>query len=274
MCNQNNKIQVTGRQTFMGIEIPIIEGGFGEGCKCVTDKTLSEIHDVPAREIRRIIKDNSVRFKVGIDIIDLLERVGDTHTLDLTEFGYAKQSITQAKNIYLLSERGYAKLIKIMDSDKAWDIHEKLMDEYFSMRKALQNVYDAVDLAMLKVLKAKNKQEAMIALQEYNELVVQPLQDTIEKQKPMVGLAEMRINKKGCYSLTDVTKSLHLKRGQITKWAKSQGFIHKTLTEVNNKGEEFFKIYSTDGIHNQIGITNDGLSYINEHIKEITEMSA
>ena len=73
---------------------------FGEGCKCVTDKTVSEIHDIPAREIRRIIKDNSVRFKKGIDVIDLLERVGDTHTLDLTKFGYAKQSITQAKNIF------------------------------------------------------------------------------------------------------------------------------------------------------------------------------
>ena len=57
------EIMVRGTQEFMGIEIPVIEGGFGEGCKCVTDKTVSEIHDIPAREIRRIIKDNSVRFK-------------------------------------------------------------------------------------------------------------------------------------------------------------------------------------------------------------------
>ena len=86
----------------------------------------------------------------------------------------------------------------------------------------------------------------------------------------MVGLAEMRIDKKGCYSLTDVTKSLHFKRGQITRWAKSQGFIHKTLTEVNNKGEEYFKVYSTDGVHNQIGITENGLDYINKHACEIS----
>lgn len=72
---------------------------------------------------------------------------------------------------------------------------------------------------------------------------------TVEHQKPMVMLAEERIDKKGCYSLTDVTKSLHFKRGQITRWAKSQGFIHKTLAEVNNKGEEYFKVYSTDGVH-------------------------
>ena len=93
---------------------------------------------------------------------------------------------------------------------------------------------------------------------------------TVEYQKPMVMLAEERIDKKGCYSLTDVTKSLHFKRGQITRWAKSQGFIHKTLAEVNNKGDEFFKVYSTDGIHNQIGITESGLDYINKHACEIS----
>ena len=93
---------------------------------------------------------------------------------------------------------------------------------------------------------------------------------TVEYQKPMVMLAEERIDKKGCYSLTDVTKSLHFKRGQITRWAKSQGFIHKTLAEVNNKGEEYFKVYSTDGVHNQIGITESGLDYINKHAYEIS----
>ena len=93
---------------------------------------------------------------------------------------------------------------------------------------------------------------------------------TVEYQKPMVMLAEERIDKKGCYSLTDVTKSLHFKRGQITRWAKSQGFIHNTLAEVNNKGVEYFKVYSTDGVHNQIGITESGLDYINKHACEIS----
>ena len=96
---------------------------------------------------------------------------------------------------------------------------------------------------------------------------------TVENQRPMVMLAEERIDKKGCYSLTDVTKSLHFKRGQITRWAKSHGFIHKTLAEVNNKGEEYFKVYSTDGVHNQIGITESGLDYINKHACEISEIA-
>lgn len=267
MFNQDNKIQVTGKQTFMGMEIPIIEGGFGEGCKCVTAQTVAQIHSTPLKEINqsinRLIKKS--RLTENIDYIDMFS--SDILKVTAGDLGFITSN--SQKQCYILSERGYTKLIKYMDDDVSWDRMEKFIDEYFSMRKTIQDTLSTIDLAMLKVLKAKNKQEAMIALQEYNELVVQPLQDTIEKQKPMVGLAEMRIDKKGCYSLTDVTKSLHFKRGQITKWAKEQGFIHKTLAEVNNKGENYFKVYSTDGIHNQIGITENGLEYISQHASEI-----
>ena len=127
MCNQ---IKTSGKQMFMGVEIPIVEGGFGDGRKCVTDKTVSEIHEIKVIHVRELINKNINRFKEGIDYIDL-KRIDQTDTLDLTTLGYAKQSITQAKSIYLLSERGYSKVIKIMDTDKAWEVHDHLMDEYF-----------------------------------------------------------------------------------------------------------------------------------------------
>lgn len=269
----SNEVKLNGTQIFMGREIPVIEGGFGDRRKCVTDKTVSEIHEIKVIHVRELINKNINRFKEGIDYIDL-KRIDQTDTLDLTTLGYAKQSITQAKSIYLLSERGYSKVIKIMDTDKAWEVHDHLMDEYFAMREVIQNTYNEAQLAILKIIEAKNDLEKAEAICHYNAVVVKPLEDTIEKQKPMVGLAEMRIDKKGCYSLTDVTKSLHLKRGQITKWAKLNGYIHKTLQEVNCKGEKFFKVYSTDGIHNQIGITDNGLEYINNHIDEIVNKSA
>ena len=36
-----NDIKVNGTQIFMGIEIPVIEGGFGENCRVVSAKTIS-----------------------------------------------------------------------------------------------------------------------------------------------------------------------------------------------------------------------------------------
>lgn len=264
-----NEIKVNGKQTVMGMKIPVIEGGFDENSKCVTDKMIAEIHGIKTIHVRENINKNLSRFREGIDYIDMKKVIDIVDNNLLLSIGYSKMQISKSDAIYLLSERGYAKLIKIMDSDKAWEIHDILMDEYFSMRKTIREYISATDLAMLKVLKSKNKQETMIALKEYNELVVKPLQDTIERQKPMVGLAEMRIDKKGCYSLTDVTKSLHLKRGQITRWGKAQGYLHKKLSEVNKAGENFFKVYSSDGVHNQIGVTERGLQYISNNIDKV-----
>lgn len=128
-------VLIEGRQEFMGKEIPVISGGFGEGRKCICEKTVAEIHGMRERDTRRRITDNIKRFKENIDFIDLKQRAHQIRTLEfLLSLGYSKQSVTQADHIYLLSERGYAKLIKIMDSDLAWEIHDRLVDEYFTMR--------------------------------------------------------------------------------------------------------------------------------------------
>lgn len=135
-------VEVIGVQEFLGKKIPVIEGGFGESERCLTDKAVSEIHSMRNTDVRRRITDNIKRFKEDIDFIDL-KGVYETHTLE--KLGYSKQSITQAENIYLLSERGYAKLIKIMDTDLAWDIHDKLIDEYFTMRKVIKEESSKLD---------------------------------------------------------------------------------------------------------------------------------
>ena len=131
-----NELTINGTQSFMEKEIPVVSGGFGIGKRCMSDKTIADIHSQPEREIRRRITDSIKRFKENIDFIDLKQRVGESHTLELLQnLSYAKQSITQAEHIYLLSERGYAKLIKIMDTDLAWEIHDKLIDEYFELKE-------------------------------------------------------------------------------------------------------------------------------------------
>lgn len=176
-----NDLIVNGKQNFMGKEIPVVLGGFGEGKKCICDKTIAEIHGQAEREIRRRITDNIKRFKENIDFIDFKERmrlahtsenqrVGESHALELLqELGYAKQSITQAEHIYLLSERGYAKLIKIMDTDFAWEIHDRLIDEYFELRELQANLSElSMELQLLikMELRQKEQDKQMLAMQD------------------------------------------------------------------------------------------------------------
>lgn len=129
-----NDLIINGTQNFMEKEIPVVSGGFGENKKCISDKTVAEIHNMKTYHVREVINRNINRFKESIDFIDLKEGIVQNDSYELGKLGYSKQQILQAQNIYLLSERGYAKLIKIMDTDLAWEIHDKLIDEYFELR--------------------------------------------------------------------------------------------------------------------------------------------
>ena len=101
-----NSIAVQGQMEFMGLEIPVVYGGFGRNQMCVSDKTVAEIHGQPTKEVRKTINRNIKRFKEGIDHIDL-KIVGNLITNNLLEqLGLSKKQIAKAEHIYLLSERG------------------------------------------------------------------------------------------------------------------------------------------------------------------------
>ena len=40
------ELMISGKQEFMGMEIPVVYGGFGEGQKVILAKTVAEIHNM------------------------------------------------------------------------------------------------------------------------------------------------------------------------------------------------------------------------------------
>lgn len=153
-------------------------------------------------------------------------------------------SLDMAKELCMIqrTEKGKTFRQYFIEIEKAWNSPEMVMTRAYQLAQQQLENFKVINLR---------------------------LQNTIKEQQPKVNLANLRIDKLGCYSITDVTKTLGLKKGQITKWAKVNGYLHKLQQEVNKFGEEYFKIYSKDGIHNQIGITDKGLSYINSNISDI-----
>ena len=219
----------------------------------------------------RGIEINGEPWLVGKDVCNVLNYSNSTKALkdhvDAEDMTFNETlKLSRQSGAWLINESGFYSLVFSSEMPKAKNFKHWVTSEVLpSIRKTgSYSIQQKVDSYMIEDSIARAKRW----IEEEEER--RTLKLTVENQKPMVMLAEERIDKKGCYSLTDVTKSLHFKRGQITRWAKSQGFIHKTLTEVNNKGEEYFKVYSTDGIHNQIGITESGLNYINQHACEIS----
>jgi len=130
----NSTLAVNGTQQFMGRIIPIVYGGFGENKKVISSKTISEIHNSRISDINASIKRLILtkRINESIDYIDLLSETVSLRNLAI-ELGLLSSNRT--KNAFVLSERGYSRLIKAMDDDTSWDVHDKLVDEYFQLRE-------------------------------------------------------------------------------------------------------------------------------------------
>lgn len=74
-------------------------------------KTIAEIHGVKLIHINELINKNIERFSIN-DLLDLkVIGGGDNNLLSL---GFSKMQIAKSNNIYLLSERGYTKLVSLM----------------------------------------------------------------------------------------------------------------------------------------------------------------
>ena len=130
-----NNLKVLGTEKIGSFEFTGIEGGFGENKRAMLVKDIALIHDRPVKAINQAIERQLNRFKNGIDILDLKV---ENFAVTLSDLGFNQGQINASKHIYLLSERGYAKLLKILEDDKAWEIYDELVDNYFNMRYVIQ----------------------------------------------------------------------------------------------------------------------------------------
>ena len=99
-------------------------------------KDIAEIHKRSSKVINQAINMNIKRFRAGVDILDLKASNFEVNLIDL---GFTQNAINRSNNIYLLSERGYSKLLKILEDDTAWEIYDQLVDNYFAMRQSIQS---------------------------------------------------------------------------------------------------------------------------------------
>ena len=153
-----NELKNIGKQQIGKYEFTGIEGGFGEGKKAMLVRDIAEIHGSTVKRVNELINRNRKRFNDEVDIIDLLS--DESFAVVLNDSGFNQNQINASKNIYLLSERGYSKLLKILEDDKAWEVYEELVDNYFNMRseqKRLPNTREAIQQLLLQGVEEVNQ---------------------------------------------------------------------------------------------------------------------
>lgn len=226
------KLIIKGLQEVLGKEIPIIEGGFGDGKRCITDKNIAEIHDMKAIHVREAVNKNLKRFKENIDFIDLKDIENFDNNL-LVSLNYSKMQISKAEHIYLLSERGYSKLIKIFDTDLAWEVHDILMDNYFAMREII-NSNEQLKASLLLRAVESNGAESVIAIRDYTNLRIEeetkPLLDELEKLSPLADKYNIFLDTEGLTDVNTLSKNLAIKglgRNNFYKYLRGKQMLMK-----------------------------------------------
>lgn len=184
-----NNLTIKGTTEVCGISVPNIAGGFGEEKKSMLAQHIGEIHGKENRQVNEAINNNRKRFKENIDVIDLKQI--DQTDLFLESGILTKAQIGNSKNIYLLSERGYAKLLKVFEDDLAWDKYDEILDGYFQMRDEQRETEPKTQAEIIAALAQHN------VVQEKQYKVLDGRVGSLEDTMRIDGSQEKRVNRKG-----------------------------------------------------------------------------
>lgn len=220
-------VKVNGLVNVKGMKFHDIEGGFGEGKKAMLVKEIAEIHGRELKDINRNINKNIKRFTKGIDLVDLK---GTEFEVILNHHGiYTQNAINRSENIYLLSERGYSKLLKILEDDFAWEQYDKLVDGYFQMREKFKQLSTEETLELNFRYTKEVKQELEELKDDFNSFK-EDLPLIGDEQGELVAIVRSKGTQVlgGKDSLADKDKSLSKKiYSNIWKYVKEQFNVKK-----------------------------------------------
>lgn len=213
-----NELKILGTEKIGKFEFTGIEGGFGENKKAMLVKDIALIHDRPVKAINQAIERQLNRFKNGIDILDLKV---ENFAVTLSDLGFNQGQINASKHIYLLSERGYAKLLKILEDDKAWEIYDELVDNYFNMRYVIQkqDSYMITD----SVQRAKR----WIEEQEEHQVKLDKEVRKNEELQPKADKYDRYLSNKGLITITEIAKEYGMSGRELNKFLHEKGVIYK-----------------------------------------------
>lgn len=168
-------LKVKGKQIFLGHQIPIIEGGFGEQERVLMAKTIGEFHNIRTYDINRLINTNIDKFVENVDLINIYEQVIKDKVLR-ENLGLKSTEVTKnTKYVYVLSERGYMKLVAAMSNsnETKWDVMKSFTNKYFKMRTYLDEIAGKF-LSKNEVNEVMKLIDQNLYIKEYTKILIPP----------------------------------------------------------------------------------------------------
>ena len=111
------------------------------GEQVVTFEQVDKVHQRPQGTAKGSFDRNRDRFIEGEDFVLVTASQKDV----LRTFGIDVPN----RGLTLFTERGYLKMVKPMNDDKAWEVFGEMIDRYFAVEQAVEKVADAPSITDL-----------------------------------------------------------------------------------------------------------------------------
>lgn len=258
-----NQLKVIGKEHVGQYEFTGIEGGFGENKKAILVKDIARIHGREVSAINRAIEMNRKRFKDGVDIIDFLNASDAFRKFAETNDWIGSN---RTKHVYALSERGYSKLLKILEDDKAWEIYDQLVDNYFDMRSQLDTTRLSPELQFMQgvvdklAANERNQQRLESKIDGVSEIVATSTMDWRNETSHLISkIARQQGNTGEAYKMTrnDIydevdrrggvslkTRLTNLKRRMAEEGVSKTRRNNTTKVDVISQDKKLIEIYT------------------------------
>lgn len=283
------KLFINGKVETNDREFTRVLGGFDENKPCISDIQIAELLDYKngARQVRQQIERNITHFENGIHLLDL-QRVAVSDTLQetLISLGYAKQSITQAKNIYILSEAGFLLYLKFAEGDKAVELYKDFIEDYFKIKAENIAMEKTLEETRIGLIDSKKfllgsmflEQDEIKKMELFNQVEkinnqIKDIEVTLAKENLMeqvqgsLAIAERFVNSGKLYDVGEFSKILDIKgfgRNKLFEWMRENKMLMQNNRPYSSH-MEYFKIIPIENnkfATSKTLIKSQGISYI------------
>ncbi|MEX9222347.1 ORF6N domain-containing protein [Providencia rettgeri] len=200
--------------------LPVIEW---KGVRVVTTETLAAGYGVDEANIRNNLSRNKERFIEGVHC----HTVSGDELKDLRVTNSYAQISNKARSVTLWTEKGAARMSKIVDSDEAWSFFEKMEDAYF--RPAPTEV-SRKQLALM-VIEAEDRAEAFQLENKHLNATVESLGKHFSKGITITSF---------CKALNGVNVN------KMMWWASERGWVYNSRRDLEKSPKWRVASYARD----------------------------
>jgi len=155
--------------TNTGRKFTRLMGGFGEGNASMTIKQIGQLTGLEDRTINQTINRNIKHFEENVHITDVKNSITESDPVYevLKSQGYSNQSLSNSKNIYILSEAGFLLYLKFAEGDKAISLYKDFIEDYFKIKAENKTMKSTIQE---EIKELENEKYKLAGIATYNPI--------------------------------------------------------------------------------------------------------